>query len=320
MKKAVMFFFTYLLPAILGLILVYFTFRKVNINQIYLALKTGNYMVIIPVLLVSIAVYILRVLRWNLLFNTINIKVKKSSLFTALSIGYLVNFAVPRLGEITRAVILKRTNNVNANHSLSTIVFERLVDTICLALIFIAVIVSEYFFNGQLINQFINFNQIGVINKLIILVVIVIAGIAIYKLTFKLNNKAAKWVQELITTAFKLIKVKKPFWFLMYTIGIWLGFYLMTYLWFNMFNESAGLTFYQAYLVMFLGVVARSLPIQAGSAGAYHFVVATSLVFFGISIQIATTLSIVIHGFQSILTLFLGLCAYLWLLLKQQNA
>jgi uncharacterized membrane protein YbhN (UPF0104 family) len=70
-------------------------------------------------------------------------------------------------------------------------------------------------------------------------------------------------------------------------------------------------------MVMVLGVVARTLPIQAGSAGAYHYVVSKALIFLGISINVSNALAIIIHGFQTILTILFGLIAYIWLLRKK---
>jgi uncharacterized membrane protein YbhN (UPF0104 family) len=86
-----------------------------------------------------------------------------------------------------------------------------------------------------------------------------------------------------------------------------------------MFEESSKLSAYDAFLVMVLGVVARSLPIQAGSAGAYHFVVGQALLFLGVSLGTGNALAIVIHGFQTIITLVLGFSAYFWLLYKSKN-
>lgn len=93
----------------------------------------------------------------------------------------------------------------------------------------------------------------------------------------------------------------------------------MTYLWFFIFPESATLTPYQAFIVMVLGTIARSLPIQAGSAGAYHYVVSQALLLMGIGLSTGNALAIVIHGFQTVVTLVLGFSSYLWLLYQNKN-
>jgi uncharacterized membrane protein YbhN (UPF0104 family) len=92
----------------------------------------------------------------------------------------------------------------------------------------------------------------------------------------------------------------------------------MTYLWFFLFEESSGLSMYQAFLVMVLGVIARTLPIQAGSAGAYHFIVGKALMILGIGNVVASALALLIHGFQTVFTLLFGIIAYVWLLGKNK--
>jgi uncharacterized membrane protein YbhN (UPF0104 family) len=314
MKKWLTFILTYILPAGLGVLLVYATFKNIELNSIINAFKHGNYWVIAPVALVSILVYVLRVIRWKLLYKTVGIHANSYNLFASLATGYAVNFAVPRLGEITRAIVMQRKQGIKVNQSLATIVFERVVDTFCLGIIAVTVIVLEWFNKEGLFGLFepTHDQKSGLSRILIILAVIMV--LVLWLLLKKSQNQIIQWIKTFFSTLLQLLKLKNKALFFATTLGIWVGFYLMTYLWFFMFKESGNLTFYQAYTVMFFGVIARSLPIQAGSAGAYHFVVTKVLVFYGIGTPVAGALAIIIHGFQSILTLLLGLMAYLWLL------
>ena len=50
----------------------------------------------------------------------------------AVSIGYLMNMTVPRSGEISRAVILKKYNGVPFDKAFGTIIAERIVDMVIL--------------------------------------------------------------------------------------------------------------------------------------------------------------------------------------------
>ncbi|MBC7381455.1 MAG: flippase-like domain-containing protein [Bacteroidia bacterium] len=308
-----------ILFACLGVFLLYYTFNKTNFVEIATVIKQGNHWVMIPVLFVSVLVYYARVKRWQLLFETIHMKAPANYLFAALGIGYLVNFAVPRLGEITRALILKRTHQFPLNTTLSTIIFERTIDTLCLVIILIIAFFLEWLYKGNILTHFVKYADIFTANKLLLILLFLIVLIAGYLVILKFNSKMAIWMKELVQTFFKLTAIKHKTLFFGETIAIWLGFYLMTYLWFFMFAESISLSAYQAFQVMVLGVVARSLPIQAGSAGAYHFVVSQSLLLFGVSLLTGNALAIVIHGFQTILTLVFGFCAYIWLFFKNRQ-
>jgi hypothetical protein len=154
--------------------------------------------------------------------------------------------------------------------------------------------------------------------RLVILICLVLGAYLLYNQLKNKSNSAVQWVVQLIKSTQTLLKMENKWMFFTYTVMIWFGFYLMTYLWFFMFKESSSLSAKDAFFVMVLGVVARTLPIQAGSAGAYHFVVSQALLFMGVNLATGNALAIIIHGFQTILTLGFGFSAYLWLLNKKQ--
>jgi uncharacterized membrane protein YbhN (UPF0104 family) len=155
--------------------------------------------------------------------------------------------------------------------------------------------------------------------KIIIIVFALLLLGLVYMAMQKYKTQVGEWVQTILRKMFELIQMKDKGMFLLYTLLIWIGFYLMTYLWFFMFDSSSKLTAYDAFLVMVLGVVARTLPIQAGSAGAYHFVVSSALVLMGLNSATGNALAIIIHGFQTVFTIAFGFSAYLWLLYQKNE-
>ena len=310
-----------ILFALLGIVLLYFSFRKTDFNALWQVIQQGNHWVILPVFFVSVWVMVARSLRWKILYKGANVHVPFNVLFASLASGYLVNFVVPRLGEITRALIVKRTLNVPVNTSLSTILFERITDLICLAMLLALAFGFEFINHGTLLAHFTNGVNLLSGNKILLLFVFVLCFAAFYFWLKKRNDKISTWIKSLLETSIQLTQMKNKWQFVFHTSSIWIGFYLMTYLWFFMFEDAAQLSAYDAFLIMALGVVARTLPIQAGSAGAYHFVVSQALALLGINMLTGNALAIVIHGFQTILTLLFGFCAYLWLLYyNKQNA
>jgi len=86
----------------------------------------------------------------------------------------------------------------------------------------------------------------------------------------------------------------------------------MTYLWFFAFESTAHLGLAAGLVVMMIGTFGKSVPIQGGGMGAYHFLVANALLLFAVSETDAALLSLVIHGAQTIFYLVLG--AACWLL------
>ncbi len=307
-----------LLPAF-GLFLLWLSLKGTDFKEIKQVLISGNYWIMIPVLIVSILVYIFRVARWKILYKGIHLEAKPDVLFAALATGYLVNFAIPRLGELTRAIILKRQQNFQVNHSLSTIVFERLIDLFCLLLIIIVAFLTALGKAESIFKHFTGnvdwFNP----KKIVLIGAALIIGSLIFLALRRYKTKIGEWVQTILEKMIMLLNMKGKIEFLLYTLFIWIGFYLMTYLWFFMFESSSTLTVYDAFIVMVLGVIARTLPIQAGSAGAYHYVVSSTLVLMGLNLATGNALAIVIHGFQTVFTIIFGFSAYLWLIYKKNE-
>ncbi len=300
--------------ALLGLSLVYGTFSNLSFKEVGTILKQGDYIMVIPVLFTSVAVILFRAWRWKLLYRAAGRTEPSVLLFHALSFGYLVNFAIPRLGELTRAALLKEQRKVPLNLSLSTIVFERLSDFVALLILVAAAFFIESISGKGMLHRFTdtaswNQSQLLIWGSLLILVV----GLLCWLIYLKRKMLGA-WLAELIEHFRELLSLKERGLFLVYTLGIWTGFYLMTFLWVFLFPESAHLGWYDCFQVMILGVIARTLPIHAGSAGAYHFVVSQAFILLGIDDHHAKALALIIHGFQSILTLVLGTASYIWLL------
>ena len=277
MKKKFFTYLQYFLLLSIGVSLLYLSLHKLDFKQVTETIYQGNFILVVPVLIMSIIVYFFRVLRWELLFRQINQDIPKSNLTIALCLGYLVNFAIPRLGEVTRCAVLKKLNSTHINQSLSTVIFERTIDVITLLLISVLAIILEYLNHSTLLKSFINFDIIPpkqLIGFIGILGLLVIIGVY---LIFKIENKIKTWLQGFLTSVKMLVKIKNIFLFSIYTICIWICYFLMTYLWFFTFTESSNLSCYMAFQVMIVGSFVRSIPLQAGSAGAYHYGVSQAL-------------------------------------------
>ena len=309
----------YILLLLIGVFLLYLSLHKLKFKQVAETVYHGNFILVLPVLFISVLVYFFRVLRWELLFHQIHQDIPKSNLTIALCIGYLVNFAIPRLGEITRCAILKKLNATPINQSLSTVIFERTIDVLTLIFISLLAIVLEYTQHSNLLSSLINFEFIP--TKQLILLIVIFIGAMIIGINFiyKTENKIKFWIQEFWVSVKQLAKIKNISLFVLYTICIWICYFLMTYLWFFTFTESSKLSYYMAFQIMIVGSFVRSIPLQAGSAGAYHYGVSQAFILLGVSGLTANALAIIIHGFQTIFTFIIGSIAYLTFVYKSKT-
>jgi len=122
----------------ISVVFLYFALRGLQLDKIWYALKSANYLWLFP----SITVYFLavwvRTWRWHYLLRPLK-KIPATKIFPIITIGYMGNNIFPaRAGELLRAFILKIKETVSISSSLATIIIERIFDGIVmLAFVFL---------------------------------------------------------------------------------------------------------------------------------------------------------------------------------------
>jgi uncharacterized protein (TIRG00374 family) len=106
----------------------FLTFRGLHWAEVGDALANANYALLaLAVVLMPLAIY-LRAMRWAVLFYPRR-RMRIINLMGALSVGYGLNNLLPlRIGELARAYLIGKAENVSVAHALSTILVERTLD------------------------------------------------------------------------------------------------------------------------------------------------------------------------------------------------
>jgi len=126
----------------ISIVFLYYALRGLKLGDLGSALKQANYWWLVP----GVAIYFLgvwaRSWRWHYLLRPIK-TISTLKLFPITCIGYMGNNIYPaRMGEVLRAVILKRHEGVAISASLATIIIERIFDGVVM-LMFIFVNLPE---------------------------------------------------------------------------------------------------------------------------------------------------------------------------------
>jgi uncharacterized protein (TIRG00374 family) len=117
----------------------YLAFSGLSIESVGAALRGADYWWVVPAAAVTPVVLVMRTARWRRLFRDPS-AVPPRAAFAALSIGILFSAVLPwRAGEVPRLVALRRTAEISSFEIATTIVVERVLDVISLALIGLAV-------------------------------------------------------------------------------------------------------------------------------------------------------------------------------------
>lgn len=315
----------YLFFLLIGSILCWIFLKNISISDIVSDLKGRNYYWFYLVLLVSLIVYLIRAYRWKMLIESNEQKVKFMDVLSALSIGYFVNLAVPRLGEITRCLSLKKNYKTDFTELLGTVIIERAVDILSLLLFLLLTLALQFDHIIQFVkeNVFIPlsdaFYQKVIHGKTIYLIILFIfLSILVWAFIYfrkKIKNKMPKLLLDFITGLkhglISISKLKQKRLFVLLTILIWFGYYLMTYFWFFVFEEQTFLSWGVCLSIVAIGTIGRSVPIQGGGMGAYHFLVTGIVILYGGSDSFGRSLALLIHGGQTFFTFLMGIAGLL---------
>ncbi|MFZ5909851.1 MAG: lysylphosphatidylglycerol synthase transmembrane domain-containing protein [Chloroflexota bacterium] len=126
------------LGVLVSTLFIWLALRGLHLDQFWDAVKQANYWWLLP----GVAVYFVgvwaRAWRWHYLLGPIK-KIPTKTMFPITTIGYMGNNIYPaRAGEVLRAVILKRKEQVPVSASLATIIVERIFDgVVMLAFVFV---------------------------------------------------------------------------------------------------------------------------------------------------------------------------------------
>ena len=124
-----------LIGVLISGLFLYFAFRKIDFAAMKQSFAEANYLIFIPTVLIIFFSHWLRSVRWQYFLKPIK-KITVKNLFSALIIGYMGNSVLPaHLGELFRAYIIGRKENISVSSTLATIVIERIVDLLSLLLI-----------------------------------------------------------------------------------------------------------------------------------------------------------------------------------------
>jgi len=286
LKKKIFSVLKYILFLAIGGVLLWLAFSGEDINKSLAEIKNADYTWIALAVIAMVLSHIVRAMRWNQLLDTLNIKTKTHTTFYAVMIGYFVNNAVPRLGEITRCGVLARHHKVPLNSVIGTVIAERAFDTLTMLIILIITILSQLNFLGNFIfehilSQFSNHTSVLFIITGGFLVICLFL-IFLYRLflpkfrKLKLFNKLLDIIKGFWEGIKTIKKIKHKNLFLFYSLLMW-GLYTFTiYLCFSSISVTKHLTFIDALTVMAIGSIGTLVP-TPGGIGAYQYFVSLAL-------------------------------------------
>jgi uncharacterized protein (TIRG00374 family) len=268
----------------------------------------------------AVSSHYLRAYRWNLLIEPLGYQnLKTSRTFLAVMVGYFANLFIPRMGEITRCGILKKTDDVAITSSFGTVIAERLLDMLILIfLIFFGFLVQynklanfmqTHFMGNQ--KNIMHYATIGLI-VLVVLSFIVITIFIVFREQLRRNPLILKIrgiLRELAEGLVSIRSIKNKWGFWLSTLLIWLFYYLMAYIVFFAIPETSNLSPLAGLSVLIMGGLGMSAPVQGGF-GTYHIFVSSILALYGIAPEDGKFFAFLLHTSQFLTVLLVGAISF----------
>lgn len=313
-----------LLPLLIAGALLYWMYRDFDFSEAKrIFLHEMNIWWLLASLVPITLSHIMRGLRWLITLEPLGYKPKRGDSIDSIFIAYASNIVIPRVGEVSRCAVLSKYDGVPFSKALGTLVAERLVDML-LVLLFVCVMLLTQ------LDVFVSlFAQTGTNEgaltalftspKTYIIIAVVIAVCALLWLGLKktkLYTNIKQVVRGFVDGLLSLKTMNRKGLFLLYTIGIWIGYFLEFYLAFFCFPFTAELSVVQALVIFAAISLAIIIPTPNG-AGPWHFVVISMMTLYGVSQTDASSFALIVHAFQTLGVMCLG--AYGWVALQVRN-
>ena len=303
---------------LLGLVLLYFAFRGINLNELLLQIRQADYGWVALSVLFAVLALVFRAFRWRLLIEPLDEHPKLINIFHAINIGYLANFVFPRIGEITRCGVLNRTDHAPVDRLFGTVIVERIFDMLmavfmlCLILLLRFDVVGDFIMEQMLypvINKMPGMISIGWMIAVVIL--LLLAFIVFYKIFRSQLAKisALRKIKELVQGVVKGIKsvyrIRHFGWFVVLNFLVFGMYFMQTYLMFFALKSTSSLGLTDALFVLVLSSLSFVIPVQGG-IGAYHWIVSLGLTVFGLTREDGMVYATLSHSVTSIVLILLG--------------
>lgn len=293
----------------MGVFLIAYSFSKMSLTTLLDYVQNADVKWILIGLLCGLLSHFSRAYRWLYMAEPLGFKPKLANSFMAVYSAYLINYTIPRAGEIARATILSNYENVPFDKGFGTIVSERIADMIMLFIIIGVAMVLQFEFIANFFMDKFSLQSLAIGLILVLAFVAFLIFIRKYKSNFTIRIK--NFLKGILEGALSIFKMKNKWLFLAHTIFIWVMYVTMFYV---TTRAIPGLE-HIPFAALLVGFILASFSIAATNAGIGSFPEAVVIGFtlfnlsedpsraFGWIMWASQTVMIIVIGGMSLLLL-----------------
>jgi uncharacterized protein (TIRG00374 family) len=298
-----------IIPLLFGGGLIWYLFTIIPPKTLLEYFKNANYWWISLGLFFGILSHLSRAYRWKFMLEPMGYTPRFINSALAVLIGYFVNLAIPRAGEVSRASVMANYENIPFEKGFGTIVAERIADLIMMFLIIGVTLLIQFDFILQLVKE-----KLDPVKIIIGLAVCLIGGFFFYKYVRKstkgLGLKIKKFIKSLVEGVTSIFRMKNKWPFIFHTVFIWAMYVLM--FWATIPAIDGLQVPFGGILV---GFIAGGFSIAAtnGGIGLYPLAVAGAFTLFGVPEEPSTAFGSVMWAAQTAMVILFGGLSFLLL-------
>ena len=298
-----------IIPLLFGGGLIWYLFTIIPPKTLLEYFKNANYWWISLGLFFGILSHLSRAYRWKFMLEPMGYTPRFINSALAVLIGYFVNLAIPRAGEVSRASVMANYENIPFEKGFGTIVAERIADLIMMFLIIGVTLLIQFDFILQLVKE-----KLDPVKIIIGLAACLIGGFFFYKYVRKstkgLGLKIKNFIKSLVEGVTSIFRMKNKWPFIFHTVFIWAMYVLMFW---------ATIPAIEGLQVPFggilVGFIAGGFSIAAtnGGIGLYPLAVAGAFTLFGVPEEPSTAFGSVMWAAQTAMVILFGGLSFLLL-------
>jgi uncharacterized protein (TIRG00374 family) len=325
-------FLKYSLLLGLSAFLMWYALRELDFEKLWAELQNLRYSWLALSLLMGVAAYLSRAFRWHMQIKPTGYTPSLKNTYNAMMVGYLANLVLPRMGEVVRCSMLRRTDGLPVNKGFGTVIAERFIDMVMLLVFLGLTFLLEVgrlrdFLLSLFTDKYNSLEQSFGSLYLIVVIVMAIGAVFLIAGILYLNKlrknaffiKAVAFVKGMLQGIFSISKIENQAAFWGHTIFVWGMYYGMSLVVFYAIPATSGLSPVAGLSVLVIGSLGMAAPVQGG-VGVYHLLVQTTLLLYGVPKEAGMAYALVAHTSQTLLVVVMGVFSFMASMLQRPVA
>ncbi|MAZ06925.1 MAG: TIGR00374 family protein [Rickettsiales bacterium] len=296
--------FKFIIPIYIGIFCIYLTLKNVPFSDLSKYFYKINYSWVLLGVVFGALSHISRSYRWKYLISPMGYKLGFINSILSVFSAYLINYTIPRAGDLARATMVSKYEDIPLDKTIGTIVAERVVDVICILLLISFALVVEF---DKISTKLTSLFQETNFSKILIYIVFLTSTlIIIYFIIRRLNikNLLSNFFSGIYEGIIVIFKMDKSVWFILHSFFIWIMYLLMFWATSMAFIELHDVPSYQ--LIIAFTLAALSIMFSNGGIGIYPLSVGISLSWYGIELTTGLAFGWVSWLSQTMLVVIFG--------------